>query len=120
MVEASHSRSILEADFPPMNVGMGRLATIRALSLTLAMTGDRNGLNWTCTIISDLFDERDVLSYANEAAQILQMFIHQQFTGRVLVFALVLGYFCESLAVECEGVSQAVDDITGMDVSSCF
>jgi len=109
--------SMLVADFPPMSVGMGRLATIRTLSLTVTITGDLNGLNWICTIISDLFDEGAVFGYANEAAQILQMFIHQQFTGRTLVFALVLGYLCESLAVECERFCEEVDHITDMDVS---
>jgi len=54
--------------------------------------------------------------YAEEIKDILQMFIHQQYTGRVLVFLLLLGYLCESLSKECEKFTEELDDIMGMDV----
>ena len=66
----------METDFPPLSVSRARLNTIRALSLTLVITGDPNGLNWTCTIISDLVDEGTMLGYSNEIARVMQMFIH--------------------------------------------
>jgi hypothetical protein len=65
-------------------------------------------------------DEGTMLGYSNDIARVLQMFIHQQYTGRVLTFALVLGYQCESLALECERFLDEVDHVTRMDVCIAF
>lgn len=40
--------------------------------------------------------------HADETLSIMQMFIHQPYTGRVLVFLLLLSHLVESLAVESE------------------
>ena len=119
----------LITDFPPKNVSDKRnktlaqdgrkhqLSTIRELSMSLVITGDRMGRCWTCSIVSELMDEQEIAKYADEIKDILQMFIHQQYTGRVLVFLLLLGYLCESLSKECENFTEELDDIMGMDVS---
>jgi len=116
--------------FPPKNVSDNRgkkstrgwrrkdpLSTIRYLSMSLVMTGDPNGQYWTCTLVSDLIDEESVLQYTTEARQICQMFIHQQYTARALVFLLLLGYLCDSLSIECENFMDELTSIMGMDVS---
>ena len=116
--------------FPPKNVSDTRgkksnrgrrrrdpSSTIRQFSMSLVMTGDLNGQYWTCTLISDLIDEESVLQYTMEARQICQMFIHQQYTARALVFILLLGYLCDSLSIECENFMDELTIIMGMDVS---
>jgi hypothetical protein len=119
----------LITDFPPKSVSDKRnktlaqdgrkhqLSTIRELSMSLVITGDWMGRCWTCSIISELIDEQAIVKYTDEIKDILQMFIHQQHTGRVLVFLLLLGYLCESLSKECENFTEELDDIMGMDVS---
>jgi hypothetical protein len=116
-------------DFPPKTVSDQRmrrprkggdkdpLSTIRQLSMSLVITGDTMGRYWTCCMVSDLLDEPAVAKYVEEINGILQMFIHQQYTGRTLVFMLLLGYFCESLSRECENFMGELDKIMGMDVS---
>jgi hypothetical protein len=119
----------LITDFPPKSVSdkrnkrpaqdgrKSRLSTIRELSMSLVITGDKMGRCWTCSIVSELVDEQAVAKYTSDIKDILQMFIHQQNTGRVLVFFLLLGYLCESLSKECENFMEELDHIMGMDVS---
>jgi hypothetical protein len=119
----------LITDFPPKSVSDKRnktlaqdgrkhqLSTIRELSMSLVITGDRMGRCWTCSIVSELIDEQAIAKYTDDIKDILQMFIHQQHTGRILVFLLLLGYLCESLSKECENFTEELDDIMGMDVS---
>jgi Mg2+ and Co2+ transporter CorA len=45
----------------------------------------------------------------------LQMFIHQQDTGRQLVFLLLLGYMCEKLATECDRFMTELDRIMNLN-----
>jgi hypothetical protein len=45
------------------------------------------------------------------------MFIHQQDTGRQLVFLLLLGYMCEKLATECDRFMTELDRIMNLNVS---
>lgn len=119
-----------EFRFPPQNVpdqrlysetwtqqDYGQLSKIHELALSLVITGDEKGRNWTCSIICELFNEEDVANYASEVSHILQMFIHQQYTGRVLVFLLLLGYICERLAEECDRFMNELDGVMGMHVS---
>ncbi|KAJ9161715.1 hypothetical protein NKR19_g1936 [Coniochaeta hoffmannii] len=88
-----------------------RLSTIHELGLSLVISGDQTGRSWTCSIVCELFDEDEVAKYAGEVSHTLQMFIHQQATGRQLAFLLLLGYLCERLAEECECFMQALDGI---------
>ena len=95
-----------------------RLSTIHELGLSLVISGDQTGRSWTCSIVCELFDEDEVAKYAGEVSHTLQMFIHQQATGRQLAFLLLLGYLCERLAEECECFMQALDGIMRYNVSS--
>jgi len=112
--------------FPPKNVkderaaeesGQHQLSSIRELSMSIVITGDGEGRCWTCSVISEVIDEIEAAVYANEIKDILQMFIHQQYTGRMLCFILLLGYLCESLAKQCENFTGELDKIMGMNVS---
>jgi hypothetical protein len=118
-----------ESDFPPRSVADSRKAAeeldgmirhpskIHELAMSLAITGDEKGRSWTCSIVCELFDEKAVSGYMAEAARILQMFIHQQHAGRVLVFLLILGHMCEKLAEECDWFMRELDGIMEMNVS---
>ncbi|KAK4445501.1 hypothetical protein QBC34DRAFT_472436 [Podospora aff. communis PSN243] len=90
------------------------VSNIRELPVSLVMTGDW-GRYWTCTVISELVDGSLAQKYAAEARDILQMFVNQQYTGRVLVFLVLLGYLCESLAAECEKFLDELERIMEMD-----
>jgi hypothetical protein len=113
-----------DTDFPPKSISDKRaraqrrhrqLPGIRELSASLVITSDRMGRCWTCSIISESIDEEAVAGYVYEIADILQMFIHQSYSGRSLCFLLLLGYLCESLSKECEKFTEELD-ITDMDV----
>lgn len=110
-------------EFPPATVIDPRKANessekhvskIRELSVSLVMTGDW-GRYWTCTVMSELIDETTAWKYAQEVREIMQMFVHQHYTGRVLVFLLLLSYLCEGLAVECENFQDELEKIMEMD-----
>jgi hypothetical protein len=102
----------------PAEDGQPQLSTIRELSMSVVFTGDRMGRCWTCSILSEVIDEEAAQKYTQEINEILQMFIHQQYTGRMLSFILLLGYLCESLSKECEKFTVELDKIMGMDVST--
>lgn len=104
-------------DFPPQSVAEERSGKIHDLRLSLAITGDSRGRSWTCSMVCELFSEAQASDYALEAAETLQMFIHEQDTGRALVFMLLLGYMCEALAGECNKFIKELDRITGRSVS---
>jgi hypothetical protein len=127
--EVSAKELTVNTDFPPKSVsdkrnpadeGQRQLSTIRELSISSVFTGDRLGRCWTCSIVSEVIDEEAVASYVVEIADILQMFIHQQYSGRILCFLLLLGHLCESLSKECEKFTDEPDKIMGMDVSICL
>jgi hypothetical protein len=112
-------------DFPPKSVSdysaraqrrHRQLSEFRELSMSLVITGDRMGHCWTCSIVSEIIDEEAVAGYVYQLADILQMFIHQPYSGRVLCFVLLLGYLCESLSKECERFTEELDGITDIVV----
>ena len=70
----------------------------------------------TCTIMCELIEESAMSTYIIEIMKIQQMFIHQQYAGRALCFLLLLGYMCQSLAIECESFAEELDKIMGMEV----
>jgi len=96
------------------------LSKIRGLTISLVITGDPWGRYWTCSVLNELIDEKDAAKLSREVQDVLQMFIHQQYTARPLVALLLTGYFCEQIAVECENFTEQLDMIMGMDVSSTF
>ena len=114
--------------FPPSSVNDERkgetgqkvptepFATMSEECISLVITGDGLGRSWTCTLICDLIDDGMMTTYAKDIRCILQMFIHQQYSGRVLVFAFLLGQICKSLAIECERYMEELDRIMGLAV----
>lgn len=99
-------------DLDPQN----QLSSISEQSISLVITGDGMGRSWTCSLVCDLIDERMVVKYAAEIKTILQMFIHQQYTGRALVFTYLLGQICKALSMECERFMNQIDKIMGVKV----
>jgi len=123
--DANDAEPGIMTDFPPHSVsdkrsiaeeGQHHLLSIREMSMSLVFTGDRLGRCWTCSIMCELIDEKAVSNYMLEIMKIQQMFIHQQYTGRSLCFILLLGYLCQSLAIECENFAEQLDKIMGMEV----
>jgi hypothetical protein len=104
--------------FPPPTIidprGASQLSQIREVPVSLVMTGDWERY-WTCTVISELIDEPTASKYADEVHNIMQMFIHQHYTGRVLLFLLLPSHLCESLAIECEKFLEELDQIMEMN-----
>jgi len=85
---------------------------------SLVITGDEKGFSWTCSVISSILDESIVTQCAEDTTEILEMFIHQQCSGRVLVFIMFLGHICEKPARENEYFLHTLDTVMDMDVSS--
>ncbi len=59
-----------------------------------------------------------VAGYIAEVRDILQMFIHQQYTGRALVFVLLLRLHVRESRSGCEKFMEQLSNITGMGVST--
>ncbi|KAH7327720.1 hypothetical protein B0I35DRAFT_415566, partial [Stachybotrys elegans] len=90
------------------------ISSISEQAISLVITGDGMGRYWTCSLVCDLMDDRMMARYAAEAQKILQNFIHQQYTGRALVFIYLLGEICRSLSLECERFMRELDQIMGL------
>lgn len=83
---------------------------------TLVITGDDKGFSWTCSVISSILEESTVAQCAEDTTDLLEMFKHQQYSGRTLVFIMFLGYICESLAHKNEQFLHTLDKVMDMDV----
>ena len=111
------NKTPIKDDFPPHSIaGSESHGKIHQLSLSLAITGDCRGRSWTCSIVCELFNEKMATDYAQEVAETLQMFIHEQDTARALVFLLLLGHVCEALANQSEKFVTQLEPITGRNV----
>lgn len=78
--------------------------------MSTIFSGDRAGHNWTCSVVSEFIDE-EKLKYMEKIEKILQMFICQQYSGRVLKFFLLLGYLCKNF----QRVSQITEAKASME-----
>ncbi|KAK0711804.1 hypothetical protein B0H67DRAFT_301164 [Lasiosphaeris hirsuta] len=94
------------------------ISSISEQAISLVITGDGMGSYWTCSLVCDLMDEGMMARYAAEVQKILQHFIHQQYTGRALVFSYLLGEICRSLSLECERFMSQIDQIMGLQVGA--
>ncbi|KAI0134259.1 hypothetical protein BJ170DRAFT_192466 [Xylariales sp. AK1849] len=116
-------------DFPPNTIaklgttkkqlkGPGFLQNSHKLeerSSSLVITGDLTGNMWICSLLSSLTDSEALDTLINDSTcRTLQRFIHQQSTGRCLVFLMLLGHLCEKLAIEYEAVLTQLDVIVGL------
>ncbi|KAK0627931.1 hypothetical protein B0T14DRAFT_513555 [Immersiella caudata] len=108
--------------FPPASVKDSRteggsvrnlISSISEQSISLVLTGDGMGRYWTCSLVCDLMDDHMMARCAAGVHAILQNFIQQQYTGRALVFAYLLGEICRKMAIECERFMNQIDRIMG-------
>ena len=70
---------------------------IKERASTIVITGDASGFLWICSIWSSLVEGDDTI--VQESQRLLNLFSHQQSTGRDLVFLFLLGLSCEKLSV---------------------
>ncbi|KAL2072990.1 hypothetical protein VTL71DRAFT_10314 [Oculimacula yallundae] len=115
-------------DFPPVSIarlGFGSFSRKTAGSLdptdiveercsSLVITGDPAGHLWICSIWSSLTDAESITSPIHSLPSVLQKFIHQQASGRCLVFLILLGHLCEKLTGEYELILERLDIIVGL------
>lgn len=96
---------------PPTNPDIGETAS------TLVITGDEMGFSWTCSVVTSILDESVIAQCSQDTTHILETFIHQQYSGRSLVFIMFLGHICEKFARENEHFLHSLDVVMDMDVS---
>jgi hypothetical protein len=110
-------------DFPPESIAklgceLGQTHTVEEQSSSLVFTGDFSGHLWICSVWSSVTDSASVSRVIGKVLpRILERFIHQQASGRCLVFLLLLGHLCEKLAAEYGKVLARLDDIMEIGVS---
>jgi hypothetical protein len=125
-----------KGDFPPPSIanlrtGEGKskqrqlknktpIRVIEERSTSLVMTGDSQGFFWICTIWSSLTKQKHLAVPVNSLPAVLQCFIHQQASGRCLVFLILLGHLCERLAKEHERMLQQLNTVVDLGVSLPF
>ncbi|CZT10086.1 uncharacterized protein RCO7_03218 [Rhynchosporium graminicola] len=116
-------------DFPPVSIarlGFGTSTTpktsisshrtdiVEERCSSLVITGDPSGYLWICSVWSSLTDAESLTPAIHSLPGVLQKFIHQQATGRCLVFLVLLGHLCEKLAGEYEFILERLDIIVGL------
>ena len=89
--------------------------TIEERSSSLVITGDSQGYLWTCSIWSSLINDAEF--DVTTVAEVLQLFKHQQSTGRSLVFLSLLGILCEKLSAEIDQTLKGCDEYVRLGVS---
>ncbi|KAM0809294.1 hypothetical protein AB5N19_09637 [Seiridium cardinale] len=88
---------------------------IEEQSSLLVVTGDSFGHLWICSLWSSLTNSDTARSVVEGAVRrVQQKFIHQQNTGRCLVFLVLLGHLCEKLADEYENILERLDAVVGL------
>jgi hypothetical protein len=85
---------------------------------TIVMTSNNLGDFTKCTIISRIIDEECMVQFSKTAVEIWNAFVHQPQTTRCLVFLLLLGLTCESLAKKYEDIHDVLNNELGLSVSS--
>ncbi|KAH8205701.1 hypothetical protein TruAng_000195 [Truncatella angustata] len=106
-------------NFPPDTIPviaeLQKECILEERSSLLVFTGDSLGHLWICSMWSSLV-EPDALRavVAGDIRRVQQIFIHQQSTGRCLVFLILLGHICENLAVEYERILKRLGLVVGL------
>ncbi|KAK4465126.1 hypothetical protein QBC42DRAFT_26114 [Cladorrhinum samala] len=108
--------------FPPDNiVKLGELPsildqyTIEEHSSTLIVTGYPSGHGWIMSIWSGVTDAESIAALVKDVAcGVMDKFIHQQATGRCLVFLVFLGHLCNKLAIEYNNLLTELDQVMGI------
>jgi hypothetical protein len=84
----------------------------------LVITGDPSGYLWICSVWSSVSNTESITPVIEKVLPgILEKFIHQQGSGRCLVFLVLLGHLCEKLAAEYENILKRLDRIMEIGVS---
>ncbi|KAK0642097.1 hypothetical protein B0T16DRAFT_224948 [Cercophora newfieldiana] len=84
-------------------------AHVRAMSLSMVITGDKNGRSWICSLICDLFDGHELRLCGDGVSRILRTFTQQQSAGRCLVFLFLLERMCGKVADESDAFVREID-----------
>lgn len=93
---------------------------IEERSSSLVVTGDSQGFFWLCSVWSSLTKHKHLTVPVNSLPAVLQSFIHQQASGRCLVFLILLGHLCERLAKEHEGMLDQLNTVVDLGASRHF
>ncbi|KAK4205403.1 hypothetical protein QBC40DRAFT_302701 [Triangularia verruculosa] len=104
--------------FPPDSIAQfgpasGLLrGTMEEQSSSIIFTGTPDGRLWICSVISPTIKDLNLSQLiSNHARPALDRFIHQPSTARCLVFLMLLGHLCETLAVEYDKILTRLDGI---------
>jgi hypothetical protein len=122
-----------KGDFPPISIvnlkseskskrGEPRnqkpvIRVIEERSSSLVVTGDTQGFFWLCTIWSSLTKHKHLAALVKSLPAVLHSFIHQQASGRCLVFLILLGHLCERLAEEHERMLDHLNTVVDLGAS---
>jgi hypothetical protein len=85
-------------------------------SSSIAITGEKRGGLWTCLVLSSLIDEDTMTEYIEKLQDTLNIFTHQQSSGRCLAFLILLGHLCRHLHYEYESILGNLTDIVDIGV----
>jgi hypothetical protein len=85
-------------------------------SSSIAITGEKRGGLWTCLVLSSLIDEDTMTDYVEKLQKTLNIFTHQQSSGRCLAFLILLGHLCRHLHYEYENILGSLTEIVDIGV----
>jgi hypothetical protein len=85
-------------------------------SSSIAITGEKRGGLWTCLVLSSLIDEDTMTDYIEKLQGTLNIFTHQQSSGRCLAFLVLLGHLCRHLHYEYENILGSLTEIVDIGV----
>jgi hypothetical protein len=85
-------------------------------SSSIAITGEKRGGLWTCLVLSSLIDEDTMTDYIEKLQGTLNIFNHQQSSGRCLAFLILLGHLCRHLHYEYENILGSLTEIVDIGV----
>jgi hypothetical protein len=123
----------IKGDFPPASIANPKpeskskqgkpkkerpaVGVIEERSTSLVVTGDSQGFFWLCTIWSSLTKHKHLEVPVNSLPAVLQCFIHQQASGRCLVFLVLLGHLCERLAKKHDRMLDQLNTVVDLGAS---
>jgi hypothetical protein len=117
-----------KAGFPPPSVLTGdakkdskrkgdNRTFVEERCISLVLTGDPFGYNWTCSLWSSITNAHQVGNCIKSSLPRLQHFIHQPASGRCVFFIFLLGHICETLADKYKQILNRLDIIVDLGVS---
>jgi hypothetical protein len=116
------------AQFPPDYLGQKRVPRLQPAQFSLAkhhieekatticLSTNTLGDLGKCTVISRIISEDDMVEFSRKSVDIWNAFIHQPQTTRCILFLLLVGYTCESLAQKYREILEVLKDELGLNV----